>query len=150
MGWLSDLFKKRNPPAAKEKRETPYLTQTVVFGMHRYRSADEDSSVYFVDEKRGIRKMLVNSRGVIQCFPGFKDKESLQKLVSNAALYPQICFRTSFEKQEQGWKMLWEIQPDGRYWEDEDGFGGTNDEEVTLFTYVDENGDFTGPFELCT
>ena len=149
MGWLSNLFKKQAPSASEVKRESPYLTQTVVFGMHQYRRAGEDSSVYFVDEKRGIRKMLVNSQGVIQRFPGFKDKEKLAKLVDAYALTPQIRFRTSFEKRDARWKVYWQIQPDGRYWEDEDGFGGTNDEEVTLFTYVDENGDFTGPFELC-
>ena len=149
MGWLWNLFKKPAPPIREVKRESPYLTQTVVFGMHQYRRADEDSSVYFVDERQGIRKMLVNSRGVIQNFPGFKDKEKLAKLVDANALTPQIRFRTSFEKRDNRWIMHWEIQPDGRYWEDEDGFGGTNDEEVTLFTYVDENGNFTGPFELC-
>ena len=149
MSWLLNLFKKPAPPAREVKRESPYLTQTVVFGMHQYRRADEDSSVYFVDERRGIRKMLVNSRGVIQNFPGFKDKEKLAKLVDANALTPQIRFRTSFAKKDNRWLMHWEIQPDGRYWEDEDCFGGTNDEEVTLFTYVDENGDFTGPFELC-
>jgi len=149
MGWLSNLFNKKAVPKAEPQRESPYLTQRVVFGMHMYRRPDEDSSVYFVDERRGIRKMLVNSTGVIQHFPGFKDKEKLARLVEARALTPQIRFRTSFEKRDSRWIMYWQIQPDGRYWEDEDGFGGTNDEEVTLFTYVDENGDFTGPFELC-
>ena len=149
MGWLLKLFRKPALPKTEAKQESPYLTQTVVFGMHQYRRADEDSSVYFVDEKRGIRKMLVSSRGVIQHFPGFKDRESLTKLVDANALTPQIRFRTSFEKRENRWILYWQIQPDGRYWEDEDGYGGTNDEEVTLYTYVDENGDFTGPFELC-
>ena len=148
MGWLLNLFKKPAPPAAEATQESPYLTQTVVFGMHQYRSADEDSSVYFVDEKRGIRKMLINRRGVIQNFPGFQDKAALEKLVDPSALTPQIRFRTSFEKRDNRWILYWEIQPDGRYWEDEDGFGGTNDEEVTLFNYVDENGNITGPFAL--
>ena len=148
MGWLSKLFKKQASTKAEQKPTEPYLTQTVIFGMHRYRSPDEDSTVYFVDENRGIRKMLVNSRGVIQDFPGFKDRPALEKLVEPFALTPQIRFRTSFEKRDNRWIMYWEIQPDGRYWEDEDGFGGTSDEEVTLFTYVDKNGDFTGPFEL--
>lgn len=149
MGWLKDLFGKQTPAAAEQKQESPYLTRTVVFGMHLYRRAGEDSSVYFVDEVRGIRKMLVNSTGVIQNFPGFADKKGLESLLSSPwYLTPQIRFRTSFEAQEDGWKMLWQIQPDGRYWEDEDGFGGTNDQEITLFTCVDENGDFTGPFRL--
>ena len=149
MGWLKNLFRKQTPPAPAQKQESPYLTQRVVFGMHQYRTADEDSSVYFVDETRGIRRMLVNNRGVIQNFPGFKDKAALAKQVDATALTPQIRFRTSFEKRGSRWIMYWQIQPDGRYWEDEDGFGGTNDEEVTLYTYVDENGKFTGPFELC-
>jgi len=151
MGWLANLFKKQTAQTVPEQtpRKSPYLTQTVVFGMHQYRQPGEDSTVCFVDEKRGLRKKLVNSTGVIQNFPGFKDKEHLATLVDAKVLTPQIRFRTSFEKRETGWIMYWEIQPDGRYWEDEDGFGGTNDEEVTLFTYVDENGDFTGPFELC-
>ncbi len=130
------------------KRESPYLTQTVVFGLHVYRRDGEDSSVYFVDENRGIRKMLVNSTGRIQHFPGIKDKASLEKLVGANALKPQIRFRTSFEKRDEGWIMYWQVQPDGRYWEDDDGFGSTNDEEVTLYTYVDLNGEFTGPFEI--
>ena len=151
MGILAKLFRQTPPPAPAPvpKPESPYLTQTVVFGMHRYRHAGEDSSVYFVDEKRGIRKMLVNSNGVIQRFPGFEDKKALEKMLTDPRdLTPQIRFRTSFEKRENHWIMLWEIQPDGRYWEDEDGFGGTNDEEITLFTQVDENGDFTGPFRV--
>ena len=151
MAGILNIFKKPKAvsPACAETPQGPYLTRTVVFGMHLYRQPGEDSSVYFVDEQRGIRKMLVNSQGVIQRFPGFQDKEALEKILSSPkTLTPQIRFRTSFEAREGRWIMLWQIQPDGRYWEDEDGFGGTNDEEITLFTYVDENGDFTGPFAL--
>lgn len=131
------------------KQESPYLTETVVFGMHLYRRAGEDSSVFFVDENRGIRKMLVDSNGRIQNFPGIKEKVSVEKIVGVKAVEPQIRFRTSFEKRGDRWIMYWQVQPDGRYWEDDDGFGGTNDEEVTLYTYVDSDGNFTGPFEVC-
>lgn len=153
MGLLSKLLGSKKatvlPVPEEENQKSPYLTETVVFGMHLYRSASEDSSVFFIDESRGIRKMLVDSNGRIQNFPGIKEKASIEKIVGARALEPQIRFRTSFEKQEDRWKVYWQVQPDGRYWEDEDGFGGTNDEEVTLCTYVDFNGDFTGPFELC-
>ena len=44
--------------------------------------------------------------------------------------------------------MLWQIQPDGRYWEDDDGFGGSPDEEVTLYAFLDEEGNFDGPFRI--
>ena len=55
---------------ATEQKKTPYLTQPVIYGMHAYRRPGEDSSVYFVDEERGIRKMLVDQEGNIQNFPG--------------------------------------------------------------------------------
>ncbi len=136
------------PASAPESPREPYLTETVVFGMHRYRTRGEDSSVYFVDEARGIRKMLVDSRGVIQDFPGIIREDFWVRQISPRALQPQIRFRTSFEKRGNGWIMLWQIQPDGQYWEDEDRFGGTNDLEVTLYTHVDGDGNFTDPFRI--
>jgi len=42
----------------------------------------------------------------------------------------------------------WTLQPDGRYFEDEDGFGAENCEEITLYSYIDTNGIFTEPFKL--
>ena len=156
MGLLSRLFGKKTPPAPQKSAvsqtaaipQPPYLTQTVVFGMHMYRREGEDSTVCFVDEKRGIRKKLVDANGNILRFPGIVREDFWIKEVSGNALRPQIRFRTSFERRKDKWIMLWQIQPDGRYWEDEDGFGAENESEVTLYTYVDENGDFTGPFRI--
>lgn len=134
--------------ATKEEHNEPYLTETVVFGMHLYRSPGDDSSVYFVDEKRGIRKMLVDSMGNIQNFPGIVKEDFWTREVTARAMEPQIRFRTSFEKRENSWIMLWQIQPDGMYWADEGRFGIEDDAEVTLYTYVNMDGNFTGPFRL--
>ncbi|MGM9590729.1 MAG: DUF1810 family protein [Faecousia sp.] len=133
------------PIEINPKPEGPYLTETVVFGVRR---PGEDSAVCFVDEEQGIRKQLVDSDGNIQDFPGIVEEEFWTKQVSPRALKPQIHFRTSFEKRENGWLMLWNIQPDGRYWADDDGFGMEDEEEVTLYAYVDKNGQFTGPFQV--
>lgn len=122
-------------------RETVYLTRNVVFG-------SGDSSVCFVDEVRNIRKPLIGKDGEILRFPGVVKEDFWVGQVSPEALRPKIRYRTSFEKREERWIMLWEIQPDGAYWRDESGFGGENEEEVTLYTYVDENGDFTDPFRI--
>lgn len=137
-------------PSLKSKANTEpvYLTETVTFGMHAYRSADEDSSVYFVDENRGIRKMIIDSYGNIQNFPGIVREEFWVKHVAPNYLKQQIRFRSSFEKHENGWIFKWQIQPDGWYWADEGGFGAENDLEVVLYTYLDLNGDFTGPFRI--
>ena len=156
MRWLSRLFggKKKSAGSAQKTPEAapeptgPYLTQTVVFGMHPYRRKGDDSSVFFVDKTRGIRKMLVDTYGNIQNFPGILQEEFWVKRVTPNSMEPQICFRTSFEPHEKGWLVLWEIQPDGRYWEDEDGFGAEPDPEVLLYTFVDRNGEFTGPFRI--
>ena len=139
---------RKDPPVAAplaEKPESTYLTQYGVFGRRR---EGEDSSVCFVDEERCVRKLLVDSEGNIQDFPGIVQEDFWTKEVSPNALKPRIIFRTSFEKRENGWLMLWNIQPDGRYWADDDGYGMEDEEEVTLYTYVDRNGQFTGPFQI--
>lgn len=143
MDWLSALLGIHKKPAANPAAHTTpvYLTETVVFG-------HGDSSVYFVDENRRIRKMLVDTTGGIQHFPGIIKENFWVKKVSANALTPRVRYRTSFEKRENKWIMLWTIQPDGDYWRDDDGFGAENEDEVVLYTYVDMNGDFTGPFRI--
>lgn len=158
MNLFKKLFGKKRaasaaPKAPEVQPETtppkpPYLTQTVTFGMHPYRRADEDSSVYFVDEARGIRKMLVDPQGNIQNFPGVIREEFWTKHVAANYLQQQVRFRSDFEKWGSGWIFQWQLQPDGWYWADEDGFGGEDDLEVVLYTFVDQSGDFTGPFRL--
>lgn len=44
--------------------------------------------------------------------------------------------------------VRWEINPDGRYYCDEDGFGMTNDEEVDLVGAMDRNGKVVRKFTL--
>lgn len=160
MKFLSKLFAKKLPkpaPAAEtaspekqepKRTESVYLTKTVTFGMHQYRREDEDSSVFFVDENRGIRKMIIDSCGNIQHFPGIQKEAFWVKHVAPNYLKRQVRFRSHFEKRENGWIFLWQLQPDGWYWADEDGFGAENDWEVVLYTYLDLNGDFTGPFRI--
>ena len=37
-------------------------------------------------------------------------------------------------------EVSWQINPDGRYYMDEDGYGMTDDEEITIYSYVDRSG----------
>ena len=148
MGIFSFLRESKQDTAqTAPQRETAsctdpvYLTRTVVFGYG-------DSSVYFVDENRGIRKMLVDPTGGIRHFPGIIQEDFWVKKVSGNVLLPRIHYRTSFSKRDDRWIMLWTVQPDGDYWRDEDGFGGENEDEVVLYTFVDGNGDYTGTFRI--
>lgn len=160
MKLFSKLFGKKPPePDPIEKMETPkkpepkrteamYLTETVTFGMHPHRTADEDSSVFFVDENRGIRKKIIDAYGNIRNFPGIIKEEFWVKHTAPNYLKQQVRFRSSFEKRDNGWIFLWQVQPDGWYWADEGGFGAEKDWKVVLYTFVDWNGDFTAPFRI--
>lgn len=150
---LKNLFSSPPPanPAPKQnvlRHGSAWLSQCSVFGMHRYRTATEDSTVYFHDDSRGIHRLLVDSRGNIQNFPGIRKEDFWLRQVSPKALLPQIRFRTDFILREGRFAMLWQIQPDGCYWEDSDGYGGTSDEEIRLFACLDEDGCWDGPFRI--
>lgn len=142
------VVKDNNPQIEEIKNTGPQLSQWTTFGNHLYRSKGEVAAVEFVNEEYGIRKLIVDDNGYIQNYPGLENPEEwLDAWESKRALEPQIRFRTNFERMEDNTiLMVWEIQPDGRYWEDEDGFGGESDLEILLYTYLDEKGNFIAPF----
>lgn len=154
MGILKGLKKRRiavkdnNPQIEETKNNGPELSQWTTFGNHLYRRKGEVAAVEFVNEEYGIRKLIVDDNGYILNYPGLENPEEwLDAWESKRELVPQIRFRTDFERTEDNTiLMVWEIQPDGRYWEDEDGFGGESDLEILLYTYLDEKGNFTAPF----
>jgi hypothetical protein len=44
--------------------------------------------------------------------------------------------------------VQWQINPDGRYYEDDDGFGGTSDVEISLWGKIDRTGKVIEPFHF--
>ncbi len=154
MGLLKNLKKRyiavkdNTLPMEGTKNNGPQLSQWVTFGDHLYRYEGEVAAVEFVNKEYGIRKWIVDNNGYIQNYPGLENPEEwLDAWESERELEPQICFRTDFTLMDDNTiLMVWEIQPDGRYWEDEDGFGGKSDSEIRLYTYLDEKGNFTAPF----
>lgn len=131
-----------------QKPERPPFTHWLTFGNHMYRRNGERCDVEFVDKRLGIRKTIVDNYGNIIDFPGIEKGKWMEFLESEKFLQPVIRFRTDFEKYDDThYIMIWEVQPDGRYWDD-DGFGGTNDMEVRLYALIDHMGCFTGPFRI--
>lgn len=45
-------------------------------------------------------------------------------------------------------KVLWQINPDGRYYMDEDGYGMTDDEEIELVGTIDRTGKVVNKYRL--
>ena len=44
--------------------------------------------------------------------------------------------------------MRWEVNPDGKYYRDEDGFGKTDDDEINLEGAIDRKGNVVKKFSL--
>ncbi len=147
------LFHKQasiQPPSASQQyapQDGPNLSQWYTYGAHMYRRPGDVLSVVFTNSQKNITRTIVDSEGYIRHFPGV-EKQAAER-VDPKCLYPRIRFRTSFSKQADSTiLMCWQVQPDGRYWEDEDGYGGTSDEEICLYATIDDEGRFTGPFCL--
>lgn len=78
------------------------------------------------------------------------DWDSLKDLPDNAiaraenhnAMFPTLIRR--FINGQA--KVEWQIHPDGKYWMDDDGFGMTSDQEITLFGAIDRTGNVVEKF----
>ena len=155
MGIFEKLFGRRKKETANRaapqpvpEQKGPALSRWVTFGRHRYYSPGDEIGVIFTNAEKGICRVIVDEQGVIRDFPGIEDPERIRSLLDNGSMEPRIRFRTDFCRKEDGIHMLWQIQPDGRYWADDDGFGMENDCEVILKSVLDDEGRFTMPFRL--
>ncbi len=120
----------------------PYMTETVIFA---------NQKTEFVNPTKKIRKTIVNERGRFVKFPGIENvKLVLSQMDTNWSDIPGVVsYRTEFNYQNNGLHfVLWEVQPDGWYWADEGGFGAEDDDEVRLYSYLNEDGNFTAPFRI--
>ncbi len=135
------------PPPEKAAPAGPSLNRMYTMGDHLHRQKDERVDVVFTNPARGIRRVIVDNAGRIRDFPGV-DWQGRTPPVEPEAVAGVVRFRSDFEGCARGLRMLWQVQPDGYYWADEDGYGMTPDEEVTLCADIDETGRFTGPFRL--
>lgn len=132
-------------PAPVPQPAGPHMSASYTYGCH----ACEDPTVFFLNPSQGIRRKIVDKDGCILNFPGVETAPFWADLLSPNALQPLICFRTEFaKKSDERHIMLWQVQPDGRYWADEDGFGMENDPEIVLYSFLDSQGYFTDPFRL--
>lgn len=125
---------------------TPGLSQTVTFGRNR---DGEVAAVVLNRPEENFHKVIVNHSGRFEDFPGIMKGDWTAWIVGNFNFEAgAVRFRTSFERHEDSYRCLWEIQPDGRYWADEDGFGMEDDAEIILYADLDKDGNFKGPFRI--
>ena len=94
-----------------------------------------------------FRRCIVNRSGEIQNFPGFRNR-IWEKLLDIPQGDEQVKFTFWISPYREGKASVrWMIQPDGRYFADEDGYGAEHCVEITVHSFLDEDGKFTEPFD---
>lgn len=112
-------------------------------GMGGYRMVN----VYLLKvDDPAFKRCIVDGKGKIENFPGVEKGEWIREL--EFPLSNKTQFRFWIYAYTDGKASVeWTLQPDGRYFEDEDGFGAENCEEIILYSSLDTNGFFTEPFK---
>lgn len=137
------------PPPRRSQPEKYPFTQWVAYGNPRYGIAPNEPVVEFVNEKTGKRTTIIDKNRRIVHFPGIENEEKIQDMINEGSLSPSNSFGVRFREAENGcYEMVWVVQPDGRFWEDEDGFGAPPDDEIKLSAIIDQDGQFITPFRL--
>lgn len=126
-----------------------YLNKYLVCEPHSEYLFKVDYTVIFTNEKKNINKRIVDQDGNIIGFPGVDYTEVLKAELGNGDIDPVVKYEAIFEKIDDGRLiMVWTVRPDGRYWMDSWGFGAEDYESLSLYTYIDLDGNFTMPFKL--
>lgn len=153
LSWARKIFvidKKHSGtiPIQEEVREYVFVSGSRK-GMHLH-CARISEAVEYVHPVTKEHVLLVDERGYLQNFPGIQIEDHwVSGLKNEKYLEPKVRFCLDLEAyDEDRYLVLWEVQPDGRYWEDEDGFGGTSDCEIRLYTFLHKTGHFEGPFRI--
>ena len=108
-----------------------------------------DFTVIFTNEEKNIHKKIIDKDGNIIGFPGVQYTDQLKKELGTDDITPAVRFEAAFQKLDDGRIiMVWTVRPDGRYWMDSWGFGAEDYESLSLYTYIDSDGNFTMPFKL--
>ncbi len=100
--------------------------------------------VFHNDEKQ-LHRQITNDIGFFVDYPGHEKgawEEDLTMTFMPATRF--VIYVSKFV--DSVCRFSWLVQPDGRYWMDEDGFGMTPDDEVWLYALLNEEGQFITPF----
>ncbi len=90
-------------------------------------------------------KKITNENGIFLDFPGVVEGPWRKKLVWG--FDPCVNYVSRVYEFKHGFSLFeWMVQPDGRYYEDETGFGADSEEEVVLYAYMNKKGEFVTPF----
>lgn len=132
-----------------QHNEKIYLSKYFVGEPHFEYILKVDYTVIFTNGEKAINKKIVDEDGNILDFPGVEYTDTLNDELGKRTIEPIVKYEAVFEKVDNSkFIMVWTVRPDGRYWMDSWGFGGEDYESLSLYTYIDFDGNFTMPFKL--
>lgn len=129
------------------KGDKPYFNRLYSYG---YRGNKDEIVIYLIDPVKQVKYPIVDEEGNFVNFPGIENEFLVKPYYKGDTISPTIGFRTDFFREHERDKLMvhWQVQPDGKYWADEDGFGAGNDIEIVLYAYLTEDGKFEAPFRI--
>lgn len=140
------------PESVRNLTEGPYRTDC---GDGCYFTYDEYSNslggyhagkLVFHNPSAGIVRWITDRQGNFLDFPGYKQGPWM-KNVNYSLEEHRIRFAHRIGAFKNGkLTFYWTFQPDGRYYEDDDGFGITHDVEIQLVSTMNRKGEFLQPF----
>lgn len=90
-------------------------------------------------------KEITDNLGNFLDFPGVESGKWTDQLTGE--FYTCIRYQSYISRFNRGISCFsWMVQPDGRYWEDDDGFGAESDQEIWLYALMDQDGKFVTKF----
>ncbi len=131
----------------------------------RYSLCERGEGMYSFSEKSGNRSCLLNTNtkeawelvGDYGKFVEWDPSSSVDKnSISDMPVEVQVRAENGHVSYAFGVNYFtngvasvsWTLQPDGQYYADEDGFGGTRDREITLTAFIDSKARILVPFQL--
>ncbi len=102
-------------------------------------------NIIFHNDEKGLHRNITNDLGIFLNYPGHENGEWEKEL--SMRFLPMTRFVIYVAPFDEGvCRFSWMVQPDGRYWMDEDGYGMTRDNEIWLCALINEEGEFITPF----
>ena len=142
---LGSSVYERYPYERRELGEGMALISLVMCGYWKPR--------YLVDDRNGTAVEFMNGDTVLQTITADDiDWDSMKRVPESAlerARNLDAWFPTFVGSFKDGVaNVSWQINPDGQYYMDDDGFGMTDDEEISLCGKIDRNGRAVGKFRV--
>ena len=153
IAFLKNLFKigggiMKLPDDYVLQGDKPYFNRLYSYGVNAH---GDECVIYMIFPADRTYKKIVDKNGFFVNFPGIENENVIKQFFKGDSIAPIIFYRTEFWQPKDDpnrYMVLWQIQPDGRYWADEDGFGAESDLEIMLYTYLDEQGNYIAPFRI--